>query len=819
MTIKVFAKINGESIRCEVLRAFANRITQRGYILIFSPFETEKEVLIPITFDLDIDIQEAALINDEQDKRIIEHEISKSAYEVQYLPDNNITFQVFIKRPTESEIAERIQQLTKLGLPLTKGGIDEAIKKIDARIAHLAGEEYFSGLEQNDYKTPSLASGLILSIVQQDVLLTHVPINIVDTLLTARQISVSEQEMILLKAFQNIIVVFGKSIVVKQDVENALVVLAECENCSRELYDAIIEHKTFAEVFSGDVLQSIRYNVVLRIPAFFDVPTIKVAANYFYSKKEYENALKLFCEIYEKFNNETLSKKEVAIILNSIGCCHVSLMQFNEAYDAFKRATDLDDKFAAAYNNWAYTISVEADTMPKGYKRHEKLQEALVHINDAIQFDADDVSFLSNRSFIEYELGQYERVIKEYARAQEKTSKYSDISTILKLKIDSQIKQFINSPQKYPLRFADLHNDLQHIFANESSDKLYFTALDVFKKISSHENAEVVDSITLELVMLEFYIKELMAAIAIRDPHQEIYYYTSMGSIKRLLCDEDSPVRYRLPIFSANHMNDPSEGQELEKAFLQYVGDEELVRLIFCHTERPLVTKRRRIEAEFTFLKAFTKNDDSLPMWVHYADAGNGCCVKVNPHFFTNFDNDLSDDEKTLKTNPFDNEYRLYEILYMHNGRIVNSVPNEVNELFENMFTKASQISSVYKSLNVDAQNVVISAISKMINKLKYLFKSSDYAYEKEMRIVLRRPLADLKREDMDVHMTDTTVENPIPKVFIYTDKSLSVEEIILGPKVNETDNLVPFLTMKLLELNEYDSEKVYITKSAIEYR
>lgn len=106
-----------------------------------------------------------------------------------------------------------------------------------------------------------------------------------------------------------------------------------------------------------------------------------------------------------------------------------------------------------------------------------------------------------------------------------------------------------------------------------------------------------------------------------------------------------------------------------------------------------------------------------------------------------------------------------------------------------------------------------------MINKLRYLFKSVDYIYEQEMRIVLNRPLSDLKRDDIDIQMTPVTIQNPIPKVFIYTDKSLSIEEIILGPKVNETDDIIPFLAMKLLKINDYEADKVLITKSAIEYR
>ena len=91
------------------------------------------------------------------------------------------------------------------------------------------------------------------------------------------------------------------------------------------------------------------------------------------------------------------------------------------------------------------------------------------------------------------------------------------------------------------------------------------------------------------------------------------------------------------------------------------------------------------------------------------------------------------------------------------------------------MLNKFSCISSIYSSFNSETRKIIVSAISRIFNKLKYLFKSADYLYEQEMRGVLQRPLVDLKRDDIDIHMTTVTKDSIIPKVFIYTNKTLLI--------------------------------------------
>lgn len=822
MRIKVFAKVQDRKIRCEILTCFRNQETKKSYVIIFSPFAVEKDIIIPLIFNPDLTNQEGDFLVEEQDINNIESMINKNACEIQYAADEDIVFEIYIIQSIDDNISESANELAKrLGiLPHLPLYIGEAIEAIDKKLIHLAGEEYVSKLSQEDAVKENVVLGLIQYIAEQKVSLAHIPLNIVDALLTSDKIVISTEEMALKKSFENILKVFGKSEIVRQDVENALVSFVECNSCTNELFNTVMRNEVFKEKFSQDVLQRIQSNVILRVPRFFEIKNVKAAASFYYSQKEYDNSLKLYLQLYSQIENSESNNDERIKVLNAIGNCYVGIMQFDNAYKVFKQITEINSEYAIAYNNWAYTLSVECDTISEKDIRQNKLQEALAYINEAIQAKPRDVSFISNRAFIEYELGQYNQVIRDLGRAQKISDKYIDISTILKLAIESKIKLSIVSPQKNHIDFSDLHDYLYCIYNNETGgDKLYFEALDVYNKIKNSEDNEKLNQLIVELILLEFYVRELKSFIAVRNPNERIYYYTNMDSLYKLLCDEAGAVEYRLPIFHSNHMNDPSEGKELEKVLLNSVDNKTMVEDLFDNSKGITDSNRKGVESEFTFLKAFTKNVDSLPMWVHYANAGKGCCVRVSNRFFTNFADDLANDERSLISNPFDNQYRLYEVLYIQNGEIVNEVSDEVIESYKNMLDKFSCISSVYNSFKPETRKVIVSVISKIINKLKYLFKSADYLYEQEMRVVLQRPLADLRRDDIDIQMTTVTENSAIPKVFIYTNKTLLIEEVILGPKINETDDIVPFLEMKLLKLNDFDADKFVITKSEIEYK
>lgn len=810
-------QIQGKMIRCEVLDAFHNAITEKSYILIFSPFETKKVVLIPLIFSEDKEIQQGVFLTDREDKDVIKSRINEDVCEIQYSCDKEMSFEIHIyKEQNEKHIYKEQNEkkdILELLRDLPKSQKDKLLRYIDAQIIQRVVEEEFI---DKDSSEKSIAS-LITQIVKKSISLSHMPVDMLGSLIDSKQISFSIEDIRLLKAFKELIMMLGKEEVIRQDIETALVHLLECVNCSKELFDGIIKHKTLSDIFPLNILQDIRYNIVLQAPSFFDIKTVKSAGDFFYGKKEYDSALSLFVRAREISETKCGDNKneELADIYNSIGCCFIGNMQFANAYEAFQQATEINQEYAVAFNNWAYTLVTECETLYDEKLRQRKLAEALGYINDAIQLDANAVAYLSNRAYIEYELSQYERVVKDCNKVKDGPYKFSDIKTIVKLSIDSKIKQ--NIIKSHGVSFWDVKDELDVIYENETgSSRFYFEALNVYQKIAKDErrgNASV-DNILTNLMLFEFYIDELMSELAIRNPQQDIYYYTSISSLKQLLCDEQASTKHRLPIFNVGHMNDPSEGKTFEYILSKNAKSSALIEDLF-NEANSISSDRKLLQAEFTFLKAFTQNSDSLPMWVHYADGGKGCCVKVSPRFFSNFEEDLDDEEKALKSNPFDNIYRLYKILYIKDGKISNKESDKVEKLYKNILDSFALLSDIYDHMNRDIQKVLISSIDKVISKLKYLFKSDDYNYEQEMRVILKRSIDDFKREDMDILFTTTSEKNEIPKVFIYTNKNLLIEEIILGPKVKETADILPFLDVKLFNNNK----KVLITKSEIEYR
>ena len=489
------------------------------------------------------------------------------------------------------------------------------------------------------------------------------------------------------------------------------------------------------------------------------------------------------------------------------------MMKFNDAYKAFEQTVKTDAGYAIAYNNWAYALAVECDVMLKGNDRNEKLYDALRHINRAIQHKNDDVSFYSNKACIDYELNNFQAVIEDYNDAIRISSNYKELKTILRLKIYSQIEMYYS--QKQIFTFKDFLSDLETIFKNEiGRNKYLFQALSVYHKVKNCK--ENIDDVCLKLMTFEFIVNKLMSSLAIRDLKQDIYFYTSLSSFQKLLSDDG----FKQSIFCANHMNDPNEGQELYKTFLKEAEKKELIYDVFQKTEELRTQNtRKKINVEFTFLKAFTENDDSLPMWIHYGNQGKGCCIKVNPRFFSNFINDSDKEEKNLGKNPFDDEYRLYKVLYLKDGALPSDADIEVKKLYKDFTDLFKYLCMQYTEYTDQLKELISCSILKITNSIMYLFKNTDYQYEKEMRIVLRRSISDLERDDIDIQITNPTEKEPIPKVFIYAKKPLEIEEVILGPKINEVNDFIPYIAMRLLKMNKYQEEKVRITKSLIEYR
>ena len=809
--ISIYKIENGKKKKCKVVAFFRHSTSRKFYVIIESPDNKNGNTIIPFLVTNDREEQQPKSLDDNTDKEII----------IEYCKDNlrdklidftcfesNIFLAILDIESLQLVEAYQRKQLQEMLNRKNDLDVNSAIAKIDEKIIDISLEE----LDENIAESTTEFIDNCINVNKYDSWLNKKIEEAKNKISKFSHPDNFSNVLNQLKAFQSLVSLLLEPNKEKHMIEDALVDFVSSTDENNLNLNKILDNETIRAFLSKNERKIMYSTIVFRISDKFSPKTVNTVANYFYKEKDFNKAVKLFGSLADRYKTDA-EDIDLVETYNSIGCCYIGMMMFDDAYKAFDQTIKIDSGYAAAHNNWAYAIAVECDIIPKGSLRDEKLHEALRHINRAIQYKNDDVSFYSNKACIEYELNSFQAVIDDYNDAVRISSNYKETETILTLKILSEIELLY--AKKQTLTFNDFLNDLETIFKNKTGrNKYLFQALDVYYKIrNSVANA---DEICLSLLVFEFIVDKLRSSLAIRDLNQDIYFYTSISSLQRLLSDDG----FKQPIFCANHMNDPNEGQELYKTFLRQIDNKELIQDVFQKPEDLHIQYRRqKLNAEYTFLKAFTENDDSLPMWIHYGNKGKGCCIKVNPRFFANFENNSDTEEKNLGKNPFDDEYRLYRVLYLRDGTLPKNTDPEITKLYNSFVNSFKELCLQYVGYSNQLKSAVSSSISKIINSVIYLFKNTDYQYEKEMRIVLRRSISDFEREDIDIQITSPTEKNPIPKVFIYAKKPLEIEEVILGPKINETDDLIPYITMRLLKMNNYQEEKVNITKSLIEYR
>ena len=322
----------------------------------------------------------------------------------------------------------------------------------------------------------------------------------------------------------------------------------------------------------------------------------------------------------------------------------------------------------------------------------------------------------------------------------------------------------------------------------------------------------------------------------------EFGHYTK-GSTLQIMLDQEGndkkkstfSVSGKTRLYNANYMNDPEEGIVIE----QILG----------------LDRRDILEPSSWFLMSFTNKTDDLAMWSQYGDDAKGVCLVLREDDFSRFTsfNDVSwskdaiplvetmnkvestlsydlkgspnelnnikptvaiiDEEKRSKSEkkenlPKGNRDYLYRIAYVKHTE--ENLKLERTELFEK-----SEIKELEKLLNSLKEKLDIGskikeknyqdAISECIEEIRYLFKSVDYKYENELRI-LRYANLDPSSKEIKIDKT-----SGVGKLYIERENPIQIEEIIFGPKFPNPEYVTPLL--KLLD------EEINYTKSTIKFR
>lgn len=98
--------------------------------------------------------------------------------------------------------------------------------------------------------------------------------------------------------------------------------------------------------------------------------------------------------------------------------------------------------------------------------------------------------------------------------------------------------------------------------------------------------------------------------------------------------------------------------------------------------------------------------------------------------------------------------------------------------------------------------SLIIQFALNILDQIRFLFKSKDYEHEKELRIIKwsNAPISD-----------DGKREREIPHLYVEMEKSLELDEVILGPKVEKPAEIAPYLY--------YTNKVKKVSKSSIKYQ
>ena len=331
-------------------------------------------------------------------------------------------------------------------------------------------------------------------------------------------------------------------------------------------------------------------------------------------------------------------------------------------------------------------------------------------------------------------------------------------------------------------------------------------------------------------------------------------HYTKGKTLQNLL-DQDTgntddtkfSVSGKTRLYNANYMNDPEEGLVIEE-ILKPSKDKEITSYF---------KKRNILDPSPWFLMSFTSKTDDLTMWSQYGDDAQGVCLVLKEDDFSRFTsfNDVSwrkeaipletmnqmdstisylgsdlktsvgeskKKESTFSANVEEPQLQpekkdkvakgnidyLYRIAYVKNTG--KNFELEKTELFDdNEITKLKESvnnlkQKLYERVN-DNDDFYKEAISNCIEEIRYLFKSVDYKYENELRI-LRYANLDPSNKEIKIDKT-----SGIGRLYVERENSIQIGEVIFGPKFPNPEYVTPLL--KLLD------KEIKYKKSTIKFR
>lgn len=314
--------------------------------------------------------------------------------------------------------------------------------------------------------------------------------------------------------------------------------------------------------------------------------------------------------------------------------------------------------------------------------------------------------------------------------------------------------------------------------------------------IKSLENFKLYPEAIFIIMNIYQCVEDIKYQLAVKDVSKYKFGHYTRGSVLQIfLKQEDSKAPYeisgRTRLYNVRYMNDPEEGKIIDKI------------LGLRDNNNP----GDKVESSPWFLMSLTTALDELTMWSQYGANAEGVCIELKPDSFSKvnsiidikpFRYQLPSSEKTkTMLNAKECLYRICYLDYeaLKKGEIVISELH--NELLKdddvinrvtNSLVQMKEILAFSYQLNHQIEEELLYDVNKLLEEIRYLFKSSGYYYEKEIRLL---KYSELKPDSDEIKVHSMS---PAAKLYIERESPIQINKIIFGPKFKEPENVTPLV-------------------------
>ncbi|RPH30296.1 MAG: tetratricopeptide repeat protein [Bacteroidales bacterium] len=479
-------------------------------------------------------------------------------------------------------------------------------------------------------------------------------------------------------------------------------------------------------------------------------------ANILYHLEKYDEAI-------ENYNKAITLNPMIGNPYLGLGIVYFQLKKNNIAIEYLNKSIELDPKNDNAFyalGNVYFEIK-EYDNAKKFY-------------NQAIKLNPNIAYYFYGLGITYKNLDEFDKALDSYNKAIELDPKYGP-PYYTRAYIYDKRNEYKNAINDY-IKFLELTNDKSDYFAAQAQSKID----ELNKSINNQDYSSI-----------EQLVKKIKGLLLLNDSN--VTHYTSLSAAKILILDE---CKFRLS--ECAFLNDPSEGIEL----LNFLEVSEIPK---NYKENNATTFTRK-----PFIGSFvseTKHDD-LTLWRMYGkdnkEEAKGCSITIDClKMQENLKNTIISTNKTAVPEEIDDDFNFYRVVYRIQDpkkpfKILGAEIDDVN-LNKDLFELKEKIKKYNAKRNTTFSK--IKDLHELLNSIVYLFKSGEYLYENEIRLVVN---------GVGLEKIIKIDEN-LPKVFIESVTiNPMIKKITLGPKVERINEWAAAFHYKLDKLGYHPD--IYIS-------